>query len=61
MNEIGWYMNAHNLAPYEMSILLNAGISEGLPAFTGMRAIYLKGISLNQAKPKESHLQSEKR
>jgi hypothetical protein len=61
MNEIGWDMNGHYFAPYEMNILLNAGMSEGLPAFTGMRAIYLKGISLSQAKPKDSHLQSGKR
>ena len=48
INEIGLTMNAHSLAPYEMSILLSAGQNETLPALTGVKAVYLKGFSQRQ-------------
>jgi hypothetical protein len=52
VNVIGDTMNAHNIAPYEMSILLNAGQNDALPALTGTKAVYLKGFGLHQLPPR---------
>ena len=52
VNVIGDTLNAHNLAPYEMSILLNAGQNDALPALTGTKAVYLKGFGLHQFPPR---------
>jgi hypothetical protein len=41
--------NAHNLAPYEMRILLDTGSSDGLPALTAIKAVYIKAFGSNQS------------
>ena len=48
VNVIGDTMNAHNLAPYEMNVLLYAGQNNALPALIGTNAVYIKALSLHQ-------------
>jgi len=52
LDEIGDLFNARNLAPDIMEILMEAGPSETLPTITGLKAVYIKGLSLReQLKP----------
>ena len=48
LNEIGDVFNARNLAPDVMEILMEAGPSETLPTITGLKAVYIKGLSLRE-------------
>jgi hypothetical protein len=52
LDEIGDLFNARNLAPEVMKILTQAGPPEILPTITGLRAVYVTGLSLReQLKP----------
>ena len=48
LNEIGDVFNARNLAPDVMKVLLEAGPSETLPTIAGLKAVYIKGLSLHE-------------
>jgi hypothetical protein len=48
LDEIGDSFNARNLAPDVMKILTEAGPSETLPTITGLKAVYVKGLSLRE-------------
>jgi hypothetical protein len=46
LNEIGDVSNARNLAPDVMKVLLEAGPHETLLTIAGLKAVYIKGLSL---------------
>jgi hypothetical protein len=48
LNEIGDVFNARNLAPDVMKIMLEAGPYETLPTIAGLKAVYIKGLSLHE-------------
>jgi hypothetical protein len=48
LNEIGDLFNARNLAPDIMKVLLEAGPPETLPTIAGLKAVYIKGLSLHE-------------